>query len=58
MNFKANKLSINLLPKYNDIVNCIIYYKENAIKDKIKNVLFIKKSGLLNTDIGPNKSRV
>ena len=43
MNFKSNKLNINLLPKYNDIVNCILYYKENAMKEKIKNLLFIKK---------------
>ena len=44
MNFKSIKFNNNLLPKYNDIINCILYYKENAKKDKIKNCLFIKKT--------------
>ena len=43
MTFKSIKFNNNLLPKYNDIINCILYYKENAKKDKIKNFLFIKK---------------
>ena len=43
MTFKSIKFNKNLLPKYNDIINCILYYKENAKKDKIKNFLYIKK---------------
>ena len=43
MTFKSIQFNKNLLPKYNDIINCILYYKENAKKDKIKNFLYIQK---------------
>ena len=43
MNFKSIKFNNNLLPKYNYIINCILYYKENDKKGKIKNFLFIHK---------------
>ena len=43
MNFKSIKFNNNLLTKYNDIINCILYYKENNKKDKINNFQFIHK---------------
>ena len=43
MNFKPNALPTNILPTYINIIEGIIFYKNQKTKQKIKDYIFIKK---------------
>ena len=43
MNFKPNSLPTNILPTYINIIEGIIFYKNQKTKQKIKDYIFIKK---------------